>query len=387
MAIRIIQIVRGFGPAGGAGGVAYELHRRFREAGADARVITGKLDGITVPSDEGVELVASRVVALEKLRQPWRRMTLPLTTSAFGIAAGARLRRLSGENAGDRPLVISHGDYTGGDVLVLHSVHAAALKEAWDSGDRRFLLNPLHPWLMLRNRLVYRRGRHRKLVVVGSRLLAELEHWHRVSGERVVHIPNGIDVDRFHPSRREGRRRILAGLGIDPDSPVILFAGHEFERKGLDLAVQALARMETRAQLLVVGDDDPTRFRTLAARLGVDGRVHFAGRREDMPDLYGAADAFLLPSRYESFALVCIEALATGVPVVAPRIGGVEDYVVDSANGFLVDREAGPIADALDRLLRDPETHAQMAAAARSSALAFDWKEIARRYLDLLESL
>ena len=350
-------------------------------------MITGKLDGITVPPDEGVALVASRVVALEKLRQPWRRMTLPLTTSAFGIAAGARLRQLSGENAGDRRLVISHGDYTGGDVLVLHSVHAAALKEAWDSGDRRFLLNPLHPWLMARNRLVYRRGRHRKLVVVGSRLLAELEHWHGVSGERVVHIPNGIDVDRFHPSRRGERRRILAGLGIDPDSPVILFAGHEFERKGLDLAVQALARMETQAQLLVVGDDDPARFRTLAARLGVDGRVHFAGRREDMPDLYGAADAFLLPSRYESFALVCIEALATGVPVVAPRIGGVEDYVVDSVNGFLVDREAGPIADALDRLLGDPEMHSKMAAAARSSALAFDWKEIARRYLDLLESL
>jgi UDP-glucose:(heptosyl)LPS alpha-1,3-glucosyltransferase len=330
------------------------------EAGADARVITGKLDGITVPPGEGVELVASRVVALEKLRQPWRRMTLPLTTSAFGLAAGARLRQLRGKNEGDRPLVI---------------------------GDRRFLLNPLHPWLMLRNRLVYRRGRHRKLVVVGSRLLAELEHWHRVSGERVVHIPNGIDVDRFHPSRRDGRSRILVDLGIDPDSPVILFAGHEFERKGLDLAVQALARMGTRAELLVVGDDDPTRFRTLAARLGVDDRVHFAGRREDMPDLYGAADAFLLPSRYESFALVCIEALATGVPVVAPRIGGVEDYVVDSVNGFLVDREAGPIADALDRLLGDPKMHSEMAAAARSSALAFDWKEIARRYLDLLESL
>ena len=70
MAIRIIQIVRGFGPAGGASGVAYELHRRFREAGADARVITGKLDGIEGPPDEGVELVAPRVVALESFGSP-----------------------------------------------------------------------------------------------------------------------------------------------------------------------------------------------------------------------------------------------------------------------------------------------------------------------------
>lgn len=386
MPMRIIQVVRGFGPAGGASGVAYELHRRFLEAGAEARVLTGKLDGLA-EADETVELIAARAVGLETAGQPWRRMVLPLSSTAFGLAAGARLRHLASDGEGGRPWVISHGDYTGGDVLVLHSVHAAALKEAWNSGDRRFLLNPLHPWLVTRNRLTYRFGRHRKIVVVGSRLLTELEHWHGVSGERVVHIPNGIDVERFHPCRREARPRVLADLGINPEVPVVLFAGHEFERKGLELAVEALARMETPARLLVVGDDDPTRFRALAARLGVGDRVHFAGRREDMPDLFGAADAFLLPSRYESFALVCIEALATGVPVVAPRIGGVEDYLVDSVNGFLVDREAGPIADALDRLLGDPAVHSEMSAAARSSAHAFDWKEIAGRYLDLLEGL
>ena len=385
MAIRIIQVVRGFGPAGGASGVAYELHRRFLEAGADAGVLTGQLTGLPAPPDDRVELVVARTVGLERSRQPWRRMALPLTTTAFGVAAGLRLRRL--ERDGDRPWVISHGDYTGGDVLVLHSVHAAALKEAWDSGDRRFLLNPIHPWLVARNRLTYRFGRHRKIVVVGSRLLGELERWHGVSGERVVHIPNGIDVERFHPGRRDIRSRVLADFGIDPGAQVILFAGHEFERKGLELAVRALARMETPARLLVVGDDNPARFRSLAAGLGVGDRVHFAGRREDMPDLYGAADAFLLPSRYESFALVCIEALATGVPVVAPRIGGVEDYVVDSENGLLVDRDEVPIAIALDQLLGDPALHSRMSSAARSSAQAFDWKEIAGRYLDLLEGL
>lgn len=385
MTIRIIQVVRGFGPAGGASGVAYELHRRFLEAGADARVIAGKLDGIAGPPDERVELVAPSVVALERSRQPWRRLALPLTTTAFGLAAGARLR--ARESEGQRPLVISHGDYIGGDVLVLHSVHAAALREAWDSGSRRFLLNPLHPWLLLRNRLTYRLGRHRRIVVVGSRLVSELERWHGVSGDRVVYIPNGIDVERFHPSHRKNRPRILADLGIDPDSPVILFAGHEFERKGLDLAIRALARAAAPARLLVVGDDDPARYRALADGLGVSERVTFAGRREDMPDLYGAADAFLLPSRYESFALVCIEALATGVPVVAPRIGGVEDYVIDSANGFLVEREADPIARALDRLLGDPALRSTMSAAARTTAVAFDWNAIARRYLDLLESL
>jgi len=387
MPMRIIQVVRGFGPAGGASGVAYELHRRFLEAGAEARVLTGMLNGLSDPPDGSVELVAARTVGLERAGQPWRRMVLPLSSTVFGLAARARLARVRADGDGDRPRVISHGDYTGGDVLVLHSVHAAALKEAWDSGDRRFLLNPIHPWLMVRNRFTYRFGRHRKIVVVGSRLLGELERWHGVSGERVVYIPNGVDIERFHPGRRDARCRILADLGIDPGARVILFAGHEFERKGLELAVRALARMETPARLLVVGDDNPARFRSLAASLGVAERVHFAGRREDMPQVYGVADVFLLPSRYESFALVCIEALATGVPVVAPPIGGVEDYVVDSENGFLVDRDETPIAEVLDRLLGEPSLHSEMSAAARSSALAFDWKEIAQRYLDLLEDL
>lgn len=384
MALRIIQVVRGFGPGGGASGVAYELHRRFLTAGADARVLTGMLVGLAEKPD-GIELVATGAVGLERARQPWRRMVLPVSTVAFGFAAAAHVARL--RRTGDRSWVISHGDYMGGDVLVLHSVHAAALKEAWDSGDRRFLLNPIHPWLVIRNRMAYRLGRHRKIVVVGSRLLTELERWHGVSGDRVVHIPNGIDVDRFHPRRREARRRILNELGIQPEAPVILFAGHEFGRKGLELAVRALARLQTPAHLLVVGGDKPGRFQRIAIDLGVGDRVHFAGRRDDMPDLYGAADVFLLPSRYESFALVCLEALATGIPVVATRIGGVEDYVEDSVNGLLVEREESHITRALDRLLADPVLRSEMSRAARSSALSCDWSEVAGRYLGVLAQL
>lgn len=381
MTSHIVQVVRGFGPAGGGSGVAYELHRQFHEAGADARVLTGKLNGLPGLPDR-VELVAPWIVGLERARQPWRRIVIPFSSTAFGLAAAGRLWR-----NGPSRVVISHGDYLGGEILVLHSVHAAALKQAWDSGDRRFLLNPQHAWLLTRNRLTYRLARHKRIVVVGSRLITELERWHGVSGEKVVHIPNGIDIQRFNPARCKERRRILTDLGIDPETRVVLFVGHTFEQKGLELAVRALALMATPATLLVVGDDYPGRFRRLATHLNVGDRVHFAGRRDDMPDLYGAADAFVLPSRYESFALVCIEALATGVPVVVPRIGGVEDYVVDGSNGFFVDRDERAFAAALDRLLGDPALHAEMSASARLSTVPFSWKAIADRYLDLVEGL
>lgn len=384
MTMRVVQVVRGLGPGGGASAVAWELHRRFLATGVDARVITGMLTGTsTLP--EGVELVGKRAVGLERVSQPWRRLVLPASVAAFGLAAGARLRRL--RRTGDRFLVISHGDYPGGDVLVLHSIHAAALKEAWDSGDRRFLLNPIHPAILLRNRIVYRSGIHRRIVVVGARLVADLDRWHRIRGDRVVHIPNGIDVHRFHPERRAARSETLLGLGVDPGTFVVLFAGHEFERKGLEFAIRALAALDATSHLLVVGSDDPARFRRLAAELAVGKRVHFLGRRDDMPELYGAADVFLLPSRYESFGLVCIEAMATGLPVVATRTGGVEDYLTDSRNGLLVHRDPASIASALQRLSGDPALRARLGAEARATAMDFDWDVIAERYLELLEAL
>ena len=113
----------------------------------------------------------------------------------------------------------------------------------------------------------------------------------------------------------------------------------------------------------------------------------FAGARSDLPTIYPAADAFVLPTLYETFALVCLEAMASGLPVLASPVGGIEDYLHDDVNGLHVQRDATEIAAKLDRLLNDRELHARLREAGIATAQNYEWKNIAQQYLTLFDEL
>jgi glycosyltransferase involved in cell wall biosynthesis len=167
----------------------------------------------------------------------------------------------------------------------------------------------------------------------------------------------------------------------------VLFVGNQYRLKGLEFAIGALAEMETRALLLVVGADTAAPFKRLAEQLGVVDRVIFAGARTDLPMIYPAADAFLLPTLYETFALVCLEAMASGLPVLASPVGGIEDYLRDGENGFHVQRDAVEIAGKLDRVLNDPALHARLRERGLATAEDYSWERIAEQYLSLFAEL
>jgi UDP-glucose:(heptosyl)LPS alpha-1,3-glucosyltransferase len=145
--------------------------------------------------------------------------------------------------------------------------------------------------------------------------------------------------------------------------------------------------MKTEALLLVVGDDTVAPFKRLAEELGVGERVIFAGARRDLPAIYAAADALVLPSSYETFALVCVEAMASGLPVLASPVGGIEDYLRDGQNGFHIQHDPTEIAAKLDRLLCDPELHARVRKAGLATAQDYSWQKIARKYLVMFDEL
>ena len=169
---------------------------------------------------------------------------------------------------------------------------------------------------------------------------------------------------------------------------MVLFVGSQFRLKGLEFAIRALAEMKTEAHLLVVGHDSPANgFRKLANELGVAERVHFLGARKDLPEIYPAADAFVFPSLYETFALVCLEAMASGLPVVASRVGGIEDYLRDEENGLFIKREAHDIAQKLDRVLTDADLRARLRATGLATAANYSWDKIAQQYLRLFDQL
>ena len=377
--LSILQISFELGFSGGSECVAYELHRAWLALGLDARVLTSQA---TEPdAGQGITLAAPWL-SHWGLPSRWRHLSALIAIPLFTLAATWRVWRSGGSK-----IVLSHGDSLTGDVCIVHAVNRACLAEKRRAGYYGWVLNPSNLWVALRDWWMLRGGRYRRVVAISERVRSELREYHNVPNDRIVTIPNGINLARFNPENARTRVSVRESFGISPDVPLVLFVGSRYRIKGLKFAIQALAEMKTAAVLLVVGDDTTAPFKQLAQQLGVSERVIFAGARRDLPAIYPAADAFLLPTLYETFALVCLEAMASGLPVVAAPVGGIEDYLRDGENGFLIQRDPAEIAATLDRLLNDPELHARIREQGLVTARNYSWEKIAGQYLALFDEV
>jgi glycosyltransferase involved in cell wall biosynthesis len=203
----------------------------------------------------------------------------------------------------------------------------------------------------------------------------------------VTRIHNGVDTSTFLPGlRSDDAREMRARLGIAADRLVALFVGSEWDGKGLGPLLIALAQSD-RWELVVAGRGDRERYQAVARSLGLEGRVHWLGVTQDVQLLYALADAFVLPSAYETFSLVTFEAAASGLPVLATAVSGVRELIEDGRNGFIITQEPAVIADRLARLAEDPALRKALGETARQAALRFSWKETVRRHHELYESL
>ncbi len=222
----------------------------------------------------------------------------------------------------------------------------------------------------------------------------QLQRLYGLPGCQMEVIPCGVDLRVFTPGTAAQRAEARAALGL-ADGPVLLAVGRLDPIKGADLLLEAVARMRTRATLVLVGgnpDGDPEleRIRAQANALGLGDRVRLPGAvaQSDLPIFYRAADALVVASRYESFGLVAVEALACGTPVVASKVGGLPSIVRDGANGVLVPwRHVEAFAEQLDALLSDSARMRQLRAAARPSVERFDWLRIGDQVRGLYQEL
>lgn len=239
----------------------------------------------------------------------------------------------------------------------------------------------------LGERLCFRVNRAAAFVCVSEGVADEVrEHFPRLAG-RVVTIHNGVDVEAFAPdARREQARALRSSLRIAEEQLVAAFVGSEWERKGLEPAIRALA-LASGWTLVVAGAGEEPRYRELAESLGVGDAIRWLGVTSDVELVYGLADAFLLPSSYETFSLVTFEAAASGLPILATPVSGVRELIEDAENGFLITRDPQTIAARLDQLAEAPALRARLGRAARESALGFGWQAMVTRHHDLYERI
>ena len=202
-----------------------------------------------------------------------------------------------------------------------------------------------------------------------------------IAADRIRVLRNGVDLALFRPADRAAAR---ARLGLKRRT--LLSVGHLIERKGHHLVIEALASTPD-IDLLIAGDGEgEPRLRASCAKLGVESRVRFLGSvpHEELPAIYGAADALVLASSREGWPNVLLEAMACGTPVVATRVWGSPEVVADAAAGELVEARTAPaIAAGIARLLaRCPDR-----AATRRYAENFSWDETSRGQLELFRRI
>jgi glycosyltransferase involved in cell wall biosynthesis len=275
----------------------------------------------------------------------------------FSLPTGAMLPFLS---LGNASVVVS---LRGSDVPG-YDPHQRAL------GRMHTLLLPLTRW-------IWRRA---------DRVVAVCESLGRLAlrtdpGLRYSVIPNGVDLTRFHPSRRSPSRH--------SHKVRCLAVARLVERKGIADLIQAIASLERgRYELEIVGTGpDEEQLRELARLLGVSSEVRFTGSvdRDAIPGHYRDADIFVLASWEEAFGNVFAEALASGLPVVGSTVGGIPELIEHGRNGYLVPpREPRALAAAIRHLADHPELRAEIGRRNRAQAEAnLSWARATTRYLSL----
>jgi glycosyltransferase involved in cell wall biosynthesis len=243
-----------------------------------------------------------------------------------------------------------------GDVSYAHFCHKEYLQSHWrqagNSGLRsifRYWDHTLHsilePWCF---------RRVRKIIVPSRGLSDELSRRYESAKTKLSVLPNPVDLQRMERPDSFDRQSLRASLGLTESETVLVFVAlGQFERKGLPQLLEAMSQIDSPLRLVIVGGESDlvAAWKWRADAKGLCDRVHFVGMQREVRPYLWAADAFVLPSLYEVFPLVALEAAAAGLPLLITRLNGVEEFLQDGRNGIVLDRTADGIRTGLQSFL------------------------------------
>lgn len=230
------------------------------------------------------------------------------------------------------------------DVVWVQSVHRAWLRTARRirtgalevPAQVRYAM-PRHIVLLAMERQYFTRFRPRAIMCTSEREVDDLAELYGVDRSITAVVPNPFDPRRFNLGRRcEHRSAARQRLGVGDEDVALLFVANELHRKGFGETLSALARIDDhRVTLHLIGRAPPTPYSSLIERLGLSRRVRYHGPTSDIGWWYAGGDLLVLPTHYEPFGLVIVEALASGVPVITTRLAGAATAVEHGKSGLI----------------------------------------------------
>ncbi|MCP4907302.1 MAG: glycosyltransferase family 4 protein [bacterium] len=365
-ALRIAIVIERFIPgAGGVENVAWRVAHELANQGEEVTVLARE-DAPGDPAASAQSTRPSEAIRVERISvsRAWQPLRVTLFSRATARATAgdrfdvvhsfARTRHQDLYRAGGG----SHDDY-------LRRTHTGL-----GSALRGF--SPRHRVLLNLDRRIFRDPYQR--IQCASRMVADdLVETRGVTRDRILLLPNAVDADRFsHPGALRDGARLRAELDEQAEQ-VWLLAGSGWRRKGLATALEAMATLdEPGLRLWVAGRDRPAPWRSKIGALGLGDRVRFLGERSDLPAVYQAVDGMLLPTRYDPFANVTLEAAAAGLPIITSAANGAAEYLGEEIRVIADAEDATALATAIAGF-SDPSTRQAFGERAQRRARALDW--------------
>ena len=361
---------------GGLGGMERHLEEVITRLKHDYHVVIVSAS-LNMKNKEGIKWI----------RIPVPSRPAPLKMILFAILATIRISFLNRDILHTTGAIV----WNKADFSTVHLCHHGFLKS---TGNTRAKLNQsfFKKWnsriatryALWMEKIIYNPARTRKLIGVSNRTRTELIESFPYKGSDIITIPNGVDFTRFKPVNRGRKLSLRQEHDLREKGRYLLFMGGDWPLKGLDFVIDAfkqLAPLYPDIHLLIVGKGDPKPY---LAQLEVheQERVRFTGRQSKPEEWMAVSDLFIFPSSYETFSLVVHEAAATGLPIVATKVGGVEDLLEHGSNGLIVTRNGEDIRQAIETLLIDAETSANMGKRVREDVSSLTWDSTYERMIN-----
>lgn len=258
------------------------------------------------------------------------------------------------------------------------------LLPAWRG--KRLLTDRFHSYVMRAEREMYAAPELKSVICNAQMIKNEIMADFGLPDEKITVIYNAIDNQKFLPATEALRHQLRQQFNIPQQAHCLIFVGSGFERKGLEAAIRAVAA--TNSILLVVGQDkDEKSYRGLAQSLGCEQRIRFMGVQKQTLPFYQAADALLLPTLYDPFPNVILEAMSCGLPVITSQTCGGAEFIQQGVNGFVFDAlDIASLAESI-RELPVVALGSDMAAAARARIIEETPARLSGQLLDLYRKI
>jgi D-inositol-3-phosphate glycosyltransferase len=301
----------------------------------------------------------------------------------------------------------------------MSGIAALTLKESWNVP----VVQMFHTLGLMKNRVArspdevegsYRVDGERKVIQSVDRLVvatpaeqSQLEFLYRTDTRKMVTIPPGVDTSHFYPIPADEAKAVI---GVPPTDRLLLFVGRIEPLKGIETLIRAMAYVRENRLLIncpdcphylvVIGGDpnlsnqdmsgEMARLQNLCRELGIGDVVIFLGKRsqDSLPYYYSAAEVVIVPSHYESFGMVALEAMACGTPVVASQVGGLAFLVQDGVTGYVIpDDDPAALGSRLAELILNPDLRQKLGEQAVDYARDYSWENISSRMKKLYDDV